>query len=705
MARIPMGNFGQGATTAPLSRVRLPGGDDPMARAVEGLAQAGMGVADSLVRQQAEAKQQQDALSRIEAHNASADYELRVGAAQEQFGEDLKLGRVDWRDAATAWGERLNEIEAPAAPADADEVLGAQFQGALNQTKTRAGLKVDGLVRGVRQAHLENQAAEAFNKNIQVAAMPGGSTEAAIRRNQELLPLLREAGYDEAKAADMVRKADQAIYVNEVNGRIGVASGNVDALHGVLTDLTADKGRYVAAITNPDTRLDLANAVRVKIDQALTAQRVGADKRESAAEKAVEAVWKQAQSGVPPTADMVTGWKTTVTGTTQEDALSFALKTVADVQLVLRAPELEQDAYTQDLRRKLAAGGTPEDLSRIENITKTVEESQKLRRDAPLSWLEGMTGVPTPPIDFGAIAQTGDASALADILGSRESSIRTLRKAYGPNVRENLLLPGESKMLAGVVNKLPADQLLNTFAMLRDGVGSSDTFTALMKQIAPDAPLKAYAGEIAVRPGGQKAASLLLRGNALLDTKEGAPKFPMPAAGKFEQFFADTVGSAYRERPEDFQRDLQAFRAVYAGALAQDGKSEAGQELDEKLAQNALAATLGGPPVDYNGKTVIAPWGVPADQFTDKAEALVDHALKAAGLEDKGGITLVNTSRPGVYYLAVGRVPVMDPMRKTATGQPGTVFIDFTAPMPATEPKPLPETGATSSVLRGGALR
>lgn len=705
MARIPMGNFGQGATTAPLSRVRLPGGDDPVARAVGDLAQTGMAVAADMQRQEAEARQQRDAMARVEAHNASAEYELRVGAAQDQFAEDLKTGRVDWRNAATDWGERLAEIEAPTAPPDADEVLDAQFQGALSQTKTRAGLKVDGLVRGVRQAHFENQAAEAFNKNIQVAAMPGGSTEAAIRRNQELLPLLREAGFDEAKAADMVRKADQAIYVNEVNGRIGVASGNVEALQGVLADLTDEKGRYVPAITNPDTRLDLANAVRVKIDQAQTSQRVAVDKRESAAEKTVEAVWKQAQSGVPPTPEMITGWKTTVAGTSQEGALTDAMKTVADVQLMLRAPELEQDAYTQDLRRKLAAGGTPEDLSRIENITKTIEESQKLRREAPLSWLEGVTGVPTPPIDFGAMLATRDASALADMIDSRASSIRTLQKAYGANVRENLLLPGEAKMLASVIDQLPHTQLLNDFALLRDGVGSTEAFTAMMKQIAPDAPMKAYAGEISVRPHGRKPASLLLRGNALLDTKEGAPKFPMPATSKFEQFFADTVGSAYRERPEDFQRDLQAFRAVYAGALAQDGKSDAGQEFDEKLAQSSLAATLGGPPVDYNGKTVIAPWGVPADQFTDKAEALVDHALKAAGLEDKGGITLVNTSRPGVYYLAVGRIPVMDPTRKTSTGQPGTVFIDFNAPTPATQPKPLPETGATSSILGGGALR
>lgn len=702
MAQIPMGNFGRGGGTAPLVRTQAPGGRNVASEAISDLAQTGMQIGNKLA---AEQRQQADALARVEAHNASSEYELRVAAEQDLMAEDLRAGRVGWRDAKTDWDERLAKIQAPAAPEGSDEVLGAQFQGAINQTRTRAGLKVDGLITGARQTHYEAEAAKGFKLNIQRAAMPDGDTELAVQRNAAMLPLLREAGFDEAKAADMVRRANQAVYVNEVNGRIGVASGDVASLEGVLQDLVGEQGRYMATIEDPDTRLDLANSVRVKIGQATTAQRVETDKRENAAERIVESAWKQAQSGIPPTPEKIVEWKAGVSGTTQEGALTIAIQSIADVQQMLRAPDLEQEAYTLDLRRKIAAGGTPEDLNRVENITKTIEESQKLRREAPLSWLEGMTGIPTKPLDFQSMA-SGDTGVLEETLAERESAVRTVRNAYGPAVRDNLLLPGEAKALAGMVNTLTPDQLLGQFAMLRDAVGSTDTFASMMKQIAPDAPLKAYAGEIAVRPGGQKAAMLLLRGDALLTTKDGAPKFPMPASSKFEEFFASTVGSAYRERPQDFNRDLTAFRAVYAGALAQDGKADAGQEFDEKLAQNALAATLGGPPVEYNGKAVIAPWGVPADDFTDKAEALIDHALKTAGLEDKGGITLVNTTRPGVYYLAVGRAPLLDPTRKTAGGQPGTVFIDFNAKPPPPEPdRPLsPEAQALreASMMRGG---
>ncbi len=45
MARIPMGNFGEGGGTAPLVRTRVQGGDDPVAQALGGLAQTGMQLA------------------------------------------------------------------------------------------------------------------------------------------------------------------------------------------------------------------------------------------------------------------------------------------------------------------------------------------------------------------------------------------------------------------------------------------------------------------------------------------------------------------------------------------------------------------------------------------------------------------------------------------------------------------------------------
>src|SRR3546814_7610523 len=55
-------------------------------------------------------------------------------------------------------------------------------------------------------------------------------------------------------------------------------------------------------------------------------------------------------------------------------------------------------------------------------------------------------------------------------------------------------------MLANAVQALPPDKLNPLFGMLRQSIGSDDAYNAVMQQIAPDAPLKAHAGQLAVLP-------------------------------------------------------------------------------------------------------------------------------------------------------------------------------------------------------------
>src|SRR3546814_13815346 len=109
--------------------------------------------------------------------------------------------------------------------------------------------------------------------------MPGGDTGRAIARNQAMLPLLRAAGYDEARSAELIRKADQAIYTNEAKGLIEVASGSVDSLRGVLHELEGEDGRYVTALDDPNQQLVLANDVPRRLAQLQTPAQAAADTR------------------------------------------------------------------------------------------------------------------------------------------------------------------------------------------------------------------------------------------------------------------------------------------------------------------------------------------------------------------------------------------------------------------------------------------
>src|SRR3546814_20055685 len=99
---------------------------------------------------------------------------------------------------------------------------------------------------------------------------------------------------------------------------------------------------------------------------------------------------------------------------------------------------------------------------------------------------------------------------------------------------------------------------------------------------------------MAVLPGGDKVASLILRGEALLDSKEGKQKWPMPADKNFTEAFIDIAGDAYQARPNDLQRDLSAARAVYAASAAQDGATAAGKAFDEARSETDHRAGVGG---------------------------------------------------------------------------------------------------------------
>src|SRR3546814_18546629 len=148
-------------------------------------------------------------------------------------------------------------------------------------------------------------------------------------------------------------------------------------------------------------------------------------------------------------------------------------------------------------------------------------------------------------------------------------TIAAVRGAYGPGMQVHPLLPQESKMLANAVQALPPDKLNPLFGMLRQSIGSDDAYNAVMQQIAPDAPLKAHAGHLAVLPGGDKVASLHLRGEALLDSKDGKKKWPMPADKKFTEAFIDIAGDDYQAPPHDRPRDLSDARPWSSASPAQ----------------------------------------------------------------------------------------------------------------------------------------
>lgn len=681
----------------------MTAGLDATARTAGTVMQIGHQLAQQQAAERAQLAERDDALRRVEANNAGADYELRVSAAKAQFRERLDTGRIDFRAAPEEWESVLADIEPPPAPAGADEVLYAQFGGVLRQTQQRARLEVMGWTEAAKQQHIEAQAVEALNKNVMVAGMPGGNTAEAVARNTAMRPLLRAAGYDEAKAGELIGKANQAIYENEAKSRIDAAGADPETLNGILRDLTAQDGRYTGTLEDPNRRLVLANTVRARLKELATAAKQEADKREEVAKRVVSDVWKQAESGVRPTADMLTDWQTSVAGTPYEAEFVAAANALVDVQGVLRESPQDQAAYVQELRTKLAsAGGSPEDLARIEKIEGVIEASNKQRETDPLLWLSSMTGTKAEPIDLQASLQSGDFSEFGRAVQSRMDDIAAVRQQFGPSVPMKPLLPQESKMLAKIVQTVPGERLVPMFGMMRAVIASEASYDAVMQQIAPDEPLKAFAGQIAVRPGGEKTASLILRGEALLAGKEGTKKFPMPPDKGFTDEFLRVAGNAYQGRPEALQRDLAASRAVYAASAAQDGADQASAEFDPERFNNSMRAVVG-EVAEIGPSRVTVPWGVTADAFQDRAPQLMADALTAAGL-DAGvadGLGLMPTSRPGRYILLQGRSPVWNPSVELDNGRLMPVFVDWSPEPPKPTPRKIDLDPSIRATLQG----
>lgn len=700
MATIPMGEFDlpSAVPRAQPSRVDLSG-SMAAGRAMERAGQRLEGDASRLLaqhqnqvaQQQAKAQAEAEALTQAKAANASADYELRVAAEKQDFLTRLGSGLVEPEQAQTTWDATVAKIPAPPPIAGMAPDMIERYQGVNQRVGMRARLDIGLEVEKSRRAGVQREVETWLDNNEKLAALPGHTVEQAVARNNAAMGFLRDAGFDEAKAAEIIATRNERLYTNEAGARLiaADAAGNMDALRTVLDDLTGEQGRYLTTM-EPDRRNALTASVVGKIEQLQRRQEVGVGKVQARAASAIEAMSKQAVSGYPPKPGDLLAWQQAAKAAGQQDAYNAALAGIQEVQTVLRLAPVQQEAYVNKLRMQMQTqGASTEDQARFKTLSAAIEQTQKTMRDAPLLFMQGVTGEPVAPIDFAAIdfaamMQTGDMSVFGEAIVDRMATLMTGRQHYGAQLKLRPLMPEEAKLFVAAMDNLPPNKLTGMFGTIRAAVGSDAAYQAVMQQIAPDAPLKAYAGQLAVKPGGQLVAGLILRGEALLNTESGAPKWKMPPDKDLRAEFVDTVGTAYMGRELDFQRDFDAVRAVYAASAAKDGNAEAGLALDETLLENSIRAVIGEPAV-IEGVRVLPPWGMSPDNFEDRAEVLIEQTMRRAGYDEFSGVSLMATDEAGVYTLNQGRKPLDDTTRTTAAGQPAALAIDINADLPKSE--------------------
>jgi hypothetical protein len=691
MAQIPLGNFEMARAVPRADTTRVD--TSPLNIAGSGAAAVGRGlldVGDAAARGMAQHRQEAEAVARAKAANAAQAFDLEVQSAVADEADNLRRGG-DYNTAPDRISERLSKLEAPQVDGLPPDALAA-YSGHVENLRKAGRLSIDNAVVAARRDDGQRQFATMLDLGGKAAGMPGADVDQVNARLREQSKVYATTfGLDQSTVETAVQNRIDANWSNHAGQRFNAGSGDLGAMEGMLHDLTAKDGFYVDKL-DPDKRVAMTAAVNTQIDRIKTSARVEADKREKIAEGVVKDAVEQAVSGLPPTPDTLASWAVAVKGTTHEEAFKGAVQQIAEVQQIRRMPGPQQQAWLADKEQQLnAGGGSPQDLQRLQTVRAALARDAEERAKNPLQYLENMTGKPAAPLNLQGMA-TGDVASIGTTLADRMASLKALQ-AQGFDVALKPLKAEEAEQLSTVMAALPPDKALGVFAPLRAATGADDVYAAVMDQIAPNAPLKAYAGTLAVRPGGRKAAELVLRGDALLAGKDGKA-WPMPAQSKFEQAFAEDAGNAYQGRADAYKRDLAAARAVYAASAAQDGDTNAGSEFDERRFSDAIRAVRGDV-AEVNGSQVTVPWGMDPDTFVDQVHQPMREALKAAGLDpDASGIGLMATDKAGRYVLMQGRFPVWNPSVQREDKRLMPVFIDFAPPAPA--PKHAAVSGAAA---------
>lgn len=438
-----------------------------------------------------------------------------------------------------------------------------------------------------------------------------------------------------------------------------------------------------------DDRLTLRNAAQAEIHRREALARQTADRADAIGYRAVGEMDRQIASGIPATPQMWQDWAADVKGTQYESMFKERVAAEQQTQQVLRKPIDEQISYLQEQKAKLdTEGGDMQEAANVQRLERAITQNVKSMQQTPLLYAQNRTGQPVPPVDFSAALEPDGAKSLAATLGARSSIVDGLRKEMGGQVGYKLLLPQEASALASIVESSTPKQVTQLFGTLRNAAGSDAAFASMMQQIAPDSPVRAYAGLLAakqrqlmvashvfspdvVAQSGDVAATLL-KGEEQLDPSkqakgaDGQPRksLYLPDTSELQAQFQDVVGRAFADFPGAAQNAFQAVQAYYVGKAVSTGRLASDKkDIDSALVKEAVTATLG-TVVDYNGRgKVIAPWGMDKRQFADAVKQAFAGARGTIAWPDGKPLALdalgLSPAGAGSYYVTAGRGYVM----------------------------------------------
>lgn len=689
MAQIP--DFqALGPTPTPTPSYRRPFTD----QSGEILARAGEGFGETLQRVGDDQYAQQQQLLNAKAEVGVLDHRLSVANAAETMRQQVASGDVPYEQARAKFDQQVQNIPQPSFEGLKPQIA-ASLQGETRRTIAQAQFGIDNVVTAARKDDFKDQFGAGLDKLGKLAGMPGANIDQINTQAEVFRPLGRQAGIPESVIDKSLQNFKDQNWLNQATQRSMESKDNMHQLKGLEHDLTAQDGFYAGKLDTDKRNVVLRGVIN---DRLILQNRIEheQDKREMKAQGALRQMDEQNMSGIPATPAMMENWQNLTKGTTAESDFGDRVKEEGQIQDVLRKPVDQQISYVQERRAALESqGGSIRDAANLNRLQTAVNQNVNLMQKAPLLFSANRNGTETPPLDLQHLQSPDGQKQVGAQIQDRMATLDALRKQYGSAISTTPLLPQEASELTKQLDTSTPAAKAQMLTTLRNSFNNDDAYQAAMRQIAPNSPVTAIAGQMV---GHSSPASTpvwfdrnyapdmttpqrILQGEALLnpdkagkaDAEGGKVRasLPMPkddgTAGLRAQF-GEAAGDLFRDRPELGEAHYAVFKDAYASLLAEKGDFK-GQG-DDALAKQALKMSLGNT-ADFNGQKVSVPIGMDPTRFSgliDNAVTAMAHKLGAPPnwaermpgyqLREMGGLG------SGRYEVLNGNLPV------TAKGRP-----------------------------------
>lgn len=629
MANIPVGNFGR-STPGQVSPGSASGDfGQGMARAIQGLGQTISAVGDYREQQKTE-------MARAKAVNAGYKHELFAAETVDEIRKKIGTGELKYQDAESYYDNKLGAF--PREKIDGlDDVDNERFDGLFARNAARYKQDVSDLALKAEQDDYKNQFVQGLDTLGKQRQLPGADIDAINAKADVLLVMARKADIEESQANRYVQDFKDASWYQHATEKAmkAEASDDVAALQKLQYDLTADDGYYTGKM-DTEKRNAVLKGVTFDLDRIRQRQEMAAARAEVKAERALMQFDALVSTGATPSQEAIDRARTAVQGTPYAAEFKQRLEFADQVQEVLKMPIDKQIELAQQVEREAMAGAdNTAQVAQARRLASAINANVKTLTTNPLAYIENREGTRFDDLPLDALSDMSAAPAAADAIASqlqeRSANIAALEKKNGMRIDNALLKPHEADKLATIISSKEAtiEDKQRILQSLKVATRDTATYKQVLQQLAPKAPVMAYAGAVAAsereieydaglfsasqtfKP--EVVASTMLKGERVINEKS----FEIPSLDKFQTEFSSQVGNAYRDRPDALQADLQAVRAYYVGAVSE--RDSPSKDLNTKLMKEAIGVIVGAK-YDAGDTTVLAPFGMSESEFSNKLE-------------------------------------------------------------------------------------